>query len=194
MGQYAMPAAMLVGTLGSSFLQNSMQSNRANDAQGDAQNFYNKTSLPNSAAVGAQATQNRGQLGQARLGAYGSLSKNLAARGFGSGSGLGIKGATDIESAYVKGIGESQTELTKFANTRQFAPGQAAYGTSVPGAAEGALGAGGGMLNTALGMYMANKMLNPGGGGAPQAVPATAYGGVAQNPGSSYDWTTGNRY
>jgi hypothetical protein len=173
MGQYAMPAAMLVGTLGSAYLQNSMQSNRANDAQGDAQKFYQQTSLPNSAAVNAQAVQNRGALGQAKLGAYGSLSKNLAARGFGSGSGLGIKGATDIESTYVKGIGESQTELTKFANTRQFPPGSDAYGYSVPGGTENALGAGGGMLNTALGMYMANKMLNP---GQQQAVPATAYG------------------
>jgi hypothetical protein len=165
MGQYAMPAAMLIGTLGTglmSYKQGQMQSNRAGNAQQDAQQFYDKTSLPNSTAVQAQATQNRGELGQARLGAMGNLSKNLAARGFGSGSGLGIKGATDIESAYVKGVGESQTELTKFANTRQFAPGQDAYGTSVPGGGENAMGTGGGMLNTALGMYMANKMLNPG--------------------------------
>ncbi len=165
MGQYAMPAAMLIGTIGQgvmSYKQGQMQSSRAGKAQRQAQGFYNETSLPNSEAVQAQATQNRGQLGQARLGAYGNLSKNLAARGFGSGSGLGIKGATDIESAYVKGTGESQTELTKFANTRQFAPGQDAYGYSVPGGGESAMGAGGGMLNTALGMYMANKMLNPG--------------------------------
>ena len=176
MGEYAMPAAMLMGTLGSGYMsyrQGQQQSSRAGRAQREGQDFYNQTSLPNTAAVNAQAVQNRGQLGQARLGAYGSLSKNLAARGFGSGSGLGIKGATDIESAYVRGVGESQTELTKFANTRQFAPGQDAYGYSVPGGTESALGTGGGMINTALGMYMANKMLNPG-----QPQPATEVPGL----------------
>ena len=162
MGQYAVPAAMMIGQLGMGYMQGRQQSNRAGNAQKDAQQFYNKTSLPNDAAVQAQATQNRGELAQARLGAQGNLSKNLAARGFGSGSGLGIKGATDIESAYIKGVGESQTELTKFANTRQFAPGQDAYGTSVPSGTENAMGAGSNMLNTATGMYMANKMLNPG--------------------------------
>jgi hypothetical protein len=161
MGDYALPAVMMLAQGGMSYMQGRQMSNRADDAQKDAQKFYNQVSTPNSAAVQASAVQNRGELGQARLGAQQSLSKNLAARGFGSGSGLGIKGATDIESAYVRGLGESQTELTKFANTRQFAPGSDAYGYSVPGGGEAAFGSGSNMLNTATGMYMANKMLNP---------------------------------
>jgi hypothetical protein len=246
MGDYVVPAMMMVAQGGMSYLQGNQQSNRADDAREDSQDFYNQqqvnerayydeqntaqqayyakqqadqrayydqVSLPNSAAVNAAAVQNRGQLGQARLSAQQSLGKNLAARGFGSGSGLGIKGATDIESAYIKGIGQSQTELTKFANTRQFSPttlqppglrfagqqplGSDVYGYSVPGGGESALGSGSNMLNTATGMYMANKMLGGGGGGGSSpAVPATAYtaGGVTQRPGTDYDWNTGNRY
>ena len=138
------------------------QAQRADKAREKSQKFYEQTSKPDPAAVEAQATQNRGEAGQRRLGSYQNLSKNLASRGFGSGSGLGYKGAADIESAYAKTSGESETELTKFANTRQFAPGQDAYGTSVPGGSEAMFGQGSNMLNSALGMYMANKMLNPG--------------------------------
>lgn len=161
---FATPLLPMLGLgMTASSLQGNAQAKRAKDAQDDAQDFYAQTSLPQPAAVAAQETQNRGQLGQARLGAYQNLSKNLASRGFGSGSGLGLKGATDIESAYVKSLGQSATDLTKFANTRQFAPGPDAYGYSVPGGAENMFGSGSNMLNSALGMYMASKALGGGG-------------------------------
>jgi len=171
---YIIPAVVSGGL---QYAQGAAQSRRAEHAQEDARNFYNQTSFPAPAAVNAQATQNRGQLGQARLGSYQSLSKELASRGFGSGSGLGMKGAMDIESAYLKGLGQQQTELTKFANTRQFAPTPDAYGYSVPGGAENALGGASNMLNTALGMYMANKALTgtTTTNGIPNRYPASKY-------------------
>jgi len=72
---------------------------------------------------------------------------------------LGIKGAQDIESAYLRGLGQSQTELTKFANTRQFGPSQDVYGYSVRGGLESALGGGSDLLSRALGMFMGSKAL-----------------------------------
>ena len=159
---YIIPAVIAAGSMVFQRQESIQQSQRAREAQKKSQAFYEQTSKPDPAAVEAQATQNRGEAGQRRLGSYQNLSKNLASRGFGSGSGLGFKGAADIESAYAKTSGESETELTKFANTRQFAPGQDAYGTSVPGGSEAMFGQGSNMLNSALGMYMANKMLNPG--------------------------------
>ena len=160
----AVAVPVFMGLLSMAFQdrQAGQQERRADKAREKSQKFYEQTSKPDPAAVEAQATQNRGEAGQRRLGSYQNLSKNLASRGFGSGSGLGYKGAADIESAYAKTSGESETELTKFANTRQFAPGQDAYGTSVPGGSEAMFGQGSNMLNSALGMYMANKMLNPG--------------------------------
>jgi hypothetical protein len=189
-----LPAIIGVGSAGASYLQGEKQSKRADKAQDQAQQFYAQTSLPQPAAVEAQQTQNRGQLGQDRLGAYQSLSKNLASRGFGSGSGLGIKGATDIESSYVKSLGQSATDLTKFSNTRQFAPGPDAYGYSVPGGGEQMLGSGGNMLNSALGMYMASKAFGggfnwgggqQGGGQLPTGIPGA---------GQDYDWKTGRSF
>jgi len=162
MAANALPLSLGAASIGTSLYQGNVQSRRAEHAQEDARNLYNQISLPSSEAVAAQATQNRGALGQARLGAYQNLTRNLASRGFGSGSGLGIKGATDIESAYLKGLGQQQTELTKFANTRQFGPSADVYGYSVPGGIESALGGGRNLLNSALGMYMANKALGGG--------------------------------
>ena len=181
---WLVPAATTAGSLGGTYLMGREQSKRSGEAAEDARRFYQQTSLPSQAAVSAQAVQNRGALGQARLGAYQNLSKELASRGFGSGSGLGIKGAGDIESAYLRGLGQSQTELTKFANTRQFAPGADAYGYSVPGGTESMLGGMGGLLNTALGMYMANKMLGLGRGGGGGA----AGGGPTGPSGSFWDF------
>ena len=184
MGDYLVPAIMMVGQMGGQYLQGSQQANRAKDAQKDAQRFYQQNSLPNEANVQAQATQNRGQLGQARLGAYSSLGKNMASRGFGSGSGLGIKAAGDIESAYLRGIGEQQTALTKFSNTRQFAPGGDAYGNSVPGGAENASG---NIGNTLLGMYMMNKLIGKQPGAAPTTPGVAPYNPLSQPAYSGYE-------
>ena len=153
---YIVPAVIAAGSMVFQHQQGVAQSQRAREAQKKSEALYRETSQPESAAIDAQSAQNRGKLGQARAGAYQNLSKQLAARGFGSGSGLGIKGATDIESNYIKGIGESNTELTKFANTRQFAPGADTYGYSVPGGKENMFGS---MGNTMMGMYAMNRML-----------------------------------
>ena len=81
-----------------------------------------KNSLPTTEALGAQAAQNRAQAGQQALGAQQSLYSNLAARGFGPSSGAMERGLTGIEKAKASSMSSMATDLTKFANTRQFAP------------------------------------------------------------------------
>jgi hypothetical protein len=126
------------------------------------QGLYDQYSLPNQDLLNAQAVQNRGQLGQARSAAYRNLFNTMAARGFGSGSGLGTKGASQIEGNYVRSLGEMATELTKFGNTRQFAPPGSVYNTPTAGGTETALGKGANMLDQALGYMMMSNMINGG--------------------------------
>lgn len=176
------PVTLMVGLglagAGLSAGQGYLSGKRADKAQKRSEKLYNQMSLPNEQALNAQAIQNRGQLAQDRLSAYKNAANSLAARGFGSGSGLGLKAAGDIESGYLQALGKQATELTKFSKTRQFAPNQDVYGYSVPGAFENALGSGNSMLNTTLGMYMAKKMLdgsmNP--GPSDVKIPGASYG------------------
>jgi hypothetical protein len=95
------------------------QQNQALSQQVAAQDqgIWNQTAYPNAAAVNASALANRGELGQARLGASQNFFNNLAARGFMSGSGLGAKGQADIERGYAQSYGKMLTDLTKFKNT-----------------------------------------------------------------------------
>jgi len=109
-------------------------------------------------------------LGQARSNTYENMTNQLASRGFGSGSGLGVGAAESIEGDYLKSLGTLDTEMTKFANTRQFAPAGQTYGyappntqqtnqTSIAGGWESALGSMGSILGNAAGMYTANQLL-----------------------------------
>ncbi len=92
------------------------------------QQLWQQTAFPRPEAVSAAATENRGQLGQARLGSYQNLANQLAARGFGSGSGLMARGGADIERGYGQAYGNMLTGLTKFANTPTSAlPSQGYY-------------------------------------------------------------------
>ena len=171
---HAAPLSLGLGaaSLGASMYQGKRAKDRAEGARQQSLAMWDKYSKPDPSVLEAQAKQNRGQLGQARLGAYKNLASSLAARAFGSGSGLGIEGAGNIESGYLRGLAQSQTDQTKFAGTRQFGMPESAYGVSVPGGIESGLGQMGGILDTALGMFMANKLL--GGGGVPTTTPPTA--------------------
>ena len=153
------PMALGAGSMGLSAYSADQQLKAYQDAQRQNLALYSQLSLPSGAAVGAAGEQNRGQLGQARLSAYQNLATNLAARGFGAGSGLGVKAAGDIESGYLKSLGEMATELTKFANTRQFGPSGDVYSTPVSGGMETALGKGSGLLDQAMGFYLMRNIL-----------------------------------
>jgi hypothetical protein len=59
----------------------------------------------------------KGELGQARLSAHQNLASQLAARGFGPGSGYMAEQEGDIESNYLKSLGALHLGLTKFAQT-----------------------------------------------------------------------------
>jgi hypothetical protein len=167
---WLVPAATGAAAIGTQAWQGGVQSRRADTANEQAQQAqqralqqYQAISKPAPEVVGAQAAQNRGALGQARLGAYQNLAGNLAKRGFYSNSGIGIEGASNIEKGYLQGLAQQHAETTKFANTPQFAPPGAAWPQgpqfSVPGGLEASLGSAGNMMNTALGMYMANQAL-----------------------------------
>jgi hypothetical protein len=154
--------AMSLVSMGMSAAAAKKQAEAYAEAQAQNQALYEKYSLPNQDALNAQATQNRGQLGQARAAAYRNLFSNMASRGFGSGSGLGIQGAADIEGQYIKSLGEMATDLTKFGNTRQFAPSGAINATPMAGGTETALGKGANMLDQAMGYPMMSQMINQG--------------------------------
>ena len=157
----AAPLIMSAATVGTAMYSAKKQEKGMETARMQNEALYNKYSLPSAPVVQAQATENRGALGQQRLGAYQNLVSNLAARGFGSGSGIGIQGASEIESGYLKSMGEAATNLTKFANTRQFGPTQGMFATPVSGAAETGMAKAGNLLDMAMGYNMMSKILRP---------------------------------
>ena len=140
-----------------------------------------ENAYPNQAAIDAQATENRGALGQARAGAYQNLASNLAARGFGAGSGIGYQGGADIEKGYLQSFGKMQTDLTKFKNTPQFGMPGSAYPTATPGGLETGLGIGGSMMDKAMGYYMMGNLFK----NMPSYRNANYYG----YPSSQYSYT-----
>ena len=120
---------------------------------------WEQMSKPDPAALAAAGTQNRGQLAQARLGSYQNLASNLAARGFGSGSGLATQGAQNIERGYLQNLGQQATELTKFGLTPQFAPPGGAFGPTGQTSVTGAIaGKGENLMDTALGWTMMKSL------------------------------------
>ena len=126
---------------------------------------WQQISKPDPKALEAAARQNRGQLAQGRLGAYQNLISNMAARGFGSGSGLMVEQASkNIEGPYLKALGQSADELTKFGLTPMFGPPSSAFATT--GGWESALGKGGDMMDTAMGYYTMKNLLGGSGGGS----------------------------
>ncbi len=133
----------------------------AREQEETAQARWKENAFPASSAVNAAATENRGALGQARLSSYQNLASNLAARGFGSGSGLMAQGAADIEGGYLQALGRQGTQSTQFAQTPMFGPptGYAPVNTMpVSGGTAAGLGKASDLMDTALGFYMAKQL------------------------------------
>lgn len=152
LGKAIVPMAALVA---SNYLQGRQAQKTAQSTAGQNQQIWQQNAYPQPAAVKAAATENRGELGQARLSAYQNMASNLASRGWGSGSGLGRSGAANIERGYLQALGKQATDMTKFANTPMFGMPSQAYVSPVSGGTEQALGG----LDTALGYYMMSRML-----------------------------------
>ena len=165
MGGALVPLVAVAASVGGSMLKGSMDRRAAEKSQKKAMQQWQSTAYPNKASVDAAAVQNRGQLGQARLGSYQNLASNMAARGFGSGSGLIAEGAGGIEKGWLQALGRSGTELNKFANTPMWGPPSGAYSSPMSGAMSAGIGQGGGLLDQYLGYYMINKMFPGGFGG-----------------------------
>jgi len=168
----------LISTAASLYSSQSM-ARKTEHAQKNAMKQYDQLSLPNESAVNAQATQNRGELAQARLGAYQNMG-SIATWGFGPGSGLMEGGAREIESGYLKSLGDMATDLTKFSNTRQFAPPGQAYASATPGMSQGL----GQMGDQYLGYSILNKIINPK-SPLPSTSGLTASGAAAAGPTSA---------
>jgi hypothetical protein len=130
---------------------------KARHAQEAAMARWKDVAYPEKKAVAATERQQLDKLAQARSLSYQNLATNLAARGFGSGSGLGVGDAKDIESGYAKALGQSATELTKFKHTPLFQPPSQAYPSYTAG--ENPYGS----LQSAAGYYSMMNMLNNGG-------------------------------
>jgi len=146
-----------VASAGASIYSAKKTASEASKRAEKADATYNAMRFPEPTAVAAQATQNRGALGQARTSSYQNLANNLAARGFGPGSGLMARGGRAIEGDYLKSLGNMATELTKFQNTPLYAP----QVTSVPSGTEAAYGKAGSLLDTASGYMMMSNLLKP---------------------------------
>lgn len=154
------------------------------------QQLWQQTAYPNKAAVEASAIQNRGELGQARLGAGQNFFNNLAARGFMSGSGLGAKGQADIERAYAQTYGKMLTDQMKFANTpQQPFPQQAYYPqTQTPAAAAGKGATD--YMSMAMGYQnMMNMVKQLSGGGTKPQQNILPYLNRGIAPSSGYSWS-----
>lgn len=164
MAEYVIPILLATATTaysGISAHQQKVEAHKeAREERAKTTAQWEQLSKPNPAALEAAATQNRGQLAQAKLGAYQNLASNLASRGFGAGSGMGYGAAQNIEQGYLQGLGQSATELTKFGLTPQFAPPGGVYATpGVTPTAGGAMaGTAGNLMSNALGWTMMKSL------------------------------------
>ena len=130
---------------------------------------WKSLAYPSASYLSAQAQQNMGALGQAKLGSYQNLASTLAAKGFGAGSGLMAAGGAGIEKSYLQALGQQASELTKLGATPMFGPPSQAfatpiyqtpiYKTPVSGTIESGMGTASGMLEKALGYYQTQTML-----------------------------------
>lgn len=150
--------------------QQDLSYERQQEIMKQAQDWYEKVSLPDPAAVEAARRTGMNTLGQGRSNAYTSMFNQLATRGFGSGSGIGYGQAQGIEGDYLKSLGTLEDQITRFGLTRQFAPGGQTYGftppgpqqvsqVSQPGGWESSLGTMSNILGNMSGMYAANNLL-----------------------------------
>ena len=159
MAEYAIPIILAVATTAYSGISSHQKEVSAHKEARQQRARWAEMSKPDPGALEAAATQSRGQLAQARLGSYQNLASNLAARGFGAGSGLAAGGAQDIERGYLQSLGQMGTELTKFGLTSQFAPPGGAFGaTGQLGAAGAAAGTGANLMGSAYGWSMMKNL------------------------------------
>ena len=165
-GTLVMPSAAAMGGIGAglgaaSTIGNMVMGNQqkvaANDASREARAQWQANAFPSDSVVNAQATQNRGQLGQARLGATQNVGSQLAARGFGPGSGAMAGAMGNINKGYLEGLGSMNTELTKFKNTPMFPFPQQGYASPTSSTWSG-LGNATDMMDTASGLMFARSI------------------------------------
>jgi hypothetical protein len=155
---WVIPAAVAAGSTGLGLIKGNQEKVAANASAREARAQWQANAFPSDATVNAQATQNRGQLGQARLGATQNVGSQLAARGFGPGSGAMAGSLGQINKGYLESLGDMNTELTKFKNTPMFGFPQQGYGTASGGGLSAGLGGATDMMDTAAGLMFAKSI------------------------------------
>lgn len=166
---WIVPLASVAISAGSAAWQTSEKKSAASKGRRRQRALWQATAFP-SAAEKEAAT---GKLGQARQASYQSLATELASRGMGPGSGVGVKRGRGIEAGYGKAYAHLISEMSK---PRWPLGGMPYYGG--PGVGGAAVGAGADALNEAMGYYWASQM----------------YGGGGYSPAMSYQpnwWQTG---
>ena len=126
------------------------------------QEFWKQNAYPSGEAVTGMREQGQANLATHKAGAYQQMASNLASRGIGPGSGVMQGESEGIEKGYLEALGGFNTELTKFQHTPQFAPGGHISPTNMGSTYQGGEFD---MLNTAMGMMMAQQMFGGWGGG-----------------------------
>ena len=155
LGNVASQALPIAAMMGSGYLQGQQAKKTAQQTAQQNQQTWQQNAYPNAAAVNAQATENRGELGQARSAATKDYFNQLASRGWGSGSGVGAAGLSTINKGYLQSLGQNATAMTKLKNTPMFGMPSQAYVSPVSGGTEQALQG----LDYALGQLQAQQLL-----------------------------------
>lgn len=155
---WVIPAALAGASTIGGMVQGNQAKVAANASAREARQTWQANAFPNDATVNAQATQNRGSLAQARLGATQNLTSGLATRGFGPGSGAMAGGLGNINKGYLEGLGNMNTELTKFKNTPMFPFPQQGYNTPTLGALGTGVGQTSGLMGDAFEFMMLEKL------------------------------------
>lgn len=160
-------AASMATSVGTAAYQSSQEKSAASKARRRQRgmtllehDIWKKTAYPTLAEKQSAA----GELGRARLGSYQNLATNLAARGFGPGSGLAGEMAGRIESGYGKAYSDMLAQMSRPKWPAPSITGGPYYMGAGPGAA--GAGAASDWLNQAAGYYWMSKMLQGGGGGS----------------------------
>ena len=150
-GKLLIPAAMMA----SGYFQGNQAQKNVQQAAQQNQQTWQQNAFPRPEAVNAQATENRGELGQARSAATKDYFNQLASRGWGSGSGVGAAGVSNINKGYLQALWQNATAMTKLKNTPMFGMPSQAYVSPVSGGTEQALQG----LDYALGQLQAQQLL-----------------------------------
>jgi len=156
-----------------------------------------KHAYPSAETVAAKKKSGLTTLAKAREEAEARIGSSLAARGFGPGSGAMPEAYGEVESGYLRALGEFETDITQWETTPYGAIPSAAYPTGQYYSSTAGLQQALGMMSAmqmSQSMYGSNPYLGyqpyGGTGSGSGAYPSTGYGGDYGGSWNApgYDW------